>query len=91
MRRQLCVVFASFGEHVQWRLGETHGLCDECSNVATASMLESWIDESERRAWFVFETARPATCRSVEIIVPKARTSCLLRVQPVWKRIDLLK
>jgi starvation-inducible DNA-binding protein len=37
---------------------ETHGLCDEHGDVATASLLENWIDEGERRAWFLFETTR---------------------------------
>src|SRR5579872_394846 len=41
-------------------LRETHGLCDEQGDVATASLLEVWIDEAERRAWFLFETTRPA-------------------------------
>jgi starvation-inducible DNA-binding protein len=35
-----------------------HGLCDEYGDVATASRLEGWIDESERRAWFLAETTR---------------------------------
>jgi starvation-inducible DNA-binding protein len=39
-------------------LRETHGLCDEHDDVATASMIEVWIDEAERRAWFLFEAAR---------------------------------
>jgi len=38
---------------------ETHGLCDEHGDVATASLLEVWIDEAERRAWFLFEATRP--------------------------------
>jgi starvation-inducible DNA-binding protein len=37
---------------------ELHGLCDEHGDVATASLLEVWIDEAERRAWFLFETTR---------------------------------
>jgi starvation-inducible DNA-binding protein len=37
---------------------ETHGLCDEHGDVATASLLENWIDEAERRTWFLFETTR---------------------------------
>jgi starvation-inducible DNA-binding protein len=36
----------------------THALCDEHGDVATASVLEVWIDETERRAWFLFETGR---------------------------------
>ena len=37
---------------------ETHSLCDEHGDVATASLLENWIDETERRVWFLYETAR---------------------------------
>jgi starvation-inducible DNA-binding protein len=39
-------------------LRETHSLCDEYSDVATASLIENWIDQSERRVWFLFETNR---------------------------------
>ena len=35
-----------------------HDLCDEAGDVATASLLENWIDEGQRRAWFLFETTR---------------------------------
>jgi starvation-inducible DNA-binding protein len=37
---------------------ETHDLCDEHRDVATASLLENWIDEAERRTWFLFEITR---------------------------------
>jgi len=37
---------------------ETHDLCDEHGDVATTSMLENWIDESERRVWFLYEAGR---------------------------------
>jgi starvation-inducible DNA-binding protein len=37
---------------------ETHSLCDEHGDVATASLLENWIDETERRVWFLYETTR---------------------------------
>ena len=37
---------------------QTHALCDEKNDVATASLLEVWIDETERRTWFLFETTR---------------------------------
>src|SRR5215813_13934641 len=37
-------------------LRETHSLCDEYGDVATASLLENWIDETERRIWFLYET-----------------------------------
>jgi starvation-inducible DNA-binding protein len=37
---------------------ETHELCDEHGDVASASLLENWIDETERRTWFLFEVTR---------------------------------
>jgi starvation-inducible DNA-binding protein len=40
------------------RLRETHDLCDEHGDVATTSLIENWIDEAERRTWFLFETSR---------------------------------
>jgi starvation-inducible DNA-binding protein len=39
-------------------LRETHALCDEHGDVATASLIEVWIDEAERRTWFLFEAGR---------------------------------
>jgi starvation-inducible DNA-binding protein len=39
-------------------LREVHSLCDEHEDVATASLIETWIDEAERRTWFLFETTR---------------------------------
>lgn len=40
------------------RLREAHDLCDEHEDVATASFIEVWIDETERRVWFLFESTR---------------------------------
>ncbi len=37
---------------------ETHGVCDERGDVATASLLEVWIDEAEKRVWYLFEASR---------------------------------
>jgi starvation-inducible DNA-binding protein len=39
---------------------EAHSLCDEAGDVATASLLENWIDEAEKRIWFLFECGRHA-------------------------------
>jgi starvation-inducible DNA-binding protein len=36
----------------------THDLCDEAGDVATTSLLENWIDEAQRRSWFLFESTR---------------------------------
>jgi starvation-inducible DNA-binding protein len=43
------------------RLREAHGVCDEHGDIATASLIEVWIDESERRTWFLFEAGRTGT------------------------------
>src|SRR6266513_938443 len=40
------------------RLREAHNVCDEHRDVATASLIEVWIDETERRAWFLSEIKR---------------------------------
>ena len=40
------------------RLREAHNVCDEHRDIATASLIEVWIDETERRAWFLFEASR---------------------------------
>jgi len=40
------------------RLREVHNVCDEHRDVATASLIEVWIDETERRTWFLFEASR---------------------------------
>ena len=37
---------------------EVHSLCDEGRDVAIASLLENWIDETEKRIWFLFECSR---------------------------------
>src|SRR6266436_850793 len=40
------------------RLREAHNVCEKHRDVATASLIEVWIDETERRAWFLFEATR---------------------------------
>jgi starvation-inducible DNA-binding protein len=39
-------------------LREVHNVCDEHRDIATASLIEVWIDETERRTWFLFEASR---------------------------------
>jgi starvation-inducible DNA-binding protein len=39
-------------------LREAHNVCDEHRDIATASLIEVWIDETERRTWFLFEASR---------------------------------
>jgi starvation-inducible DNA-binding protein len=40
------------------RMREAHNVCEEHRDVATASLIEIWIDEAERRTWFLFEASR---------------------------------
>ena len=40
---------------------EAHGICDDAKDVASASFLELYIDETEKRTWFLFEIAQQAT------------------------------
>ena len=40
------------------RLREAHNICNEHRDIATASLIEIWIDETERRTWFLFEASR---------------------------------
>jgi starvation-inducible DNA-binding protein len=40
------------------KLREAHEICDEYGDIATASLIETWIDETEERTWFLFEASR---------------------------------
>jgi starvation-inducible DNA-binding protein len=40
------------------RLREAHNVCEDHHDVATTSLIEVWIDETERRIWFLFEASR---------------------------------
>jgi starvation-inducible DNA-binding protein len=42
---------------------EAHGLCEEHGDVTSAGFLENWIDEAEKRVWYLFEATRPARHR----------------------------
>src|SRR5260221_5554602 len=42
------------------RLREVHDVIDELRDIATASLIENWIDETERRVWFLFESSQRA-------------------------------
>jgi starvation-inducible DNA-binding protein len=41
------------------RLRSAHRICDEHEDVASASLIENWIDAAERRVWFLYEAMRP--------------------------------
>jgi starvation-inducible DNA-binding protein len=40
------------------RLREAHNVCEENRDIATASLIETWIDETEKRTWFLFEAGQ---------------------------------
>ena len=40
------------------RMLAAHAVCDDAGDVATASLLENWIDQGQRRIWFLFEATR---------------------------------
>jgi starvation-inducible DNA-binding protein len=40
-------------------LRSTHEVCDQHNDVATASLIENWIDETEQRSWFLYEMVKP--------------------------------
>jgi starvation-inducible DNA-binding protein len=42
-------------------LREAHEVCDKHDDLASASLIENWIDETERRAWFLYEAGRGAS------------------------------
>jgi starvation-inducible DNA-binding protein len=54
MLAELCEDNAQFAV----RLRSAHSLCDEYGDVATESLIELWIDETERRVWFLYEATR---------------------------------
>ena len=55
----LAVLQDGMGGHVGVeRMREAHELTSELKDVVTTSLLENWIDEAERRAWFLFEATR---------------------------------
>ena len=40
------------------RMKAAHALCDDAGDIATTSLIENWVDQTQRRAWFLFEATR---------------------------------
>jgi starvation-inducible DNA-binding protein len=55
--RQMLVELCEDNQKLTRALRAVHAVCDQHNDVATASLLEVWIDEAERRTWFLFEAA----------------------------------
>jgi starvation-inducible DNA-binding protein len=56
----MLVELVSDNRELTSELRTLHAVCDEAGDVATASLIENWIDETERRTWFLFEAAQNA-------------------------------
>jgi starvation-inducible DNA-binding protein len=54
-------------QHLTVSMREVHEVCDRHNDVATASLLENWIDETERRTWFLFEITRDQNAQIEEL------------------------
>jgi len=52
---EMLVELRADNQELTRNLRSTHGLCEKHNDVATASLIENWIDETERRAWFLSE------------------------------------
>jgi len=46
-------------QHLVQAMRELHEQCEDSKDVATSSLLEVYIDEAERRTWFLYEATRP--------------------------------
>jgi len=56
--RQMLAELIEDNTNLTARLREAHALCDEHGDVATASLIENWVDEAEHRVWFLSEACR---------------------------------
>jgi starvation-inducible DNA-binding protein len=56
--RDMLLELMEDNKKVAHAMREAHALCDDSKDVATASLLEVYIDETERRTWFLFEASR---------------------------------
>jgi len=55
--QDMLIELTADNQHLTRLFRSAHAVCDEYNDVATASMIENWIDETERRTWFLFEAS----------------------------------
>ena len=58
--REMLTELHADNQQLTGSLRAVHGICEEHNDVATTSLIENWIDETERRTWFLCETVREA-------------------------------
>ncbi len=56
--KAMLVELSADNQHLTRFLRSTHGVCEKHNDVATASLIETWIDQTERRTWFLSEIVR---------------------------------
>jgi starvation-inducible DNA-binding protein len=56
---EMLAELAADNQHLTRSLRSAHSVCEEHEDVATTSLIENWIDETERRTWFLSEAAGP--------------------------------
>jgi len=56
--KEMLVELLSDNQKLTKYLRATHEVCDKHNDVATASLIENWIDQTERRTWFLFESVQ---------------------------------
>jgi starvation-inducible DNA-binding protein len=54
MLKELCENNVELTKHLR----AAHEVCDKYEDIATASLIENWVDETEKRSWFLFETLK---------------------------------
>lgn len=55
---QMLAELCADNQHLTKTLREVHEICGNHNDVATTSLIENWIDQTERRTWFLFEISR---------------------------------
>ncbi|MBA3603992.1 MAG: DNA starvation/stationary phase protection protein [Parachlamydiaceae bacterium] len=55
--KEMIQILLNDNKNFAQRMRDAHKICDDCGDVATASFLEVFIDETERRTWFLYETS----------------------------------
>ena len=55
--QEMLAELADDNRRISTILREAHGICEENNDVATTSLIEVWIDEAERRSWYLLESA----------------------------------
>ena len=58
---QMLAELCADNQHLTRTLREAHEICGNHNDVATTSLIENWIDQTERRTWFLFEIGREKT------------------------------